>query len=315
MNCPYCEFPIDCNSRKFVAKPKDHEFFYDGPIASGHSYYQCPSCYSIYLYPSPSEEELSLAYPQDYQVYINNKPKSLFDNALNSASRYLLSLRLDNFRKYCDSINSPILDFGCGDGSFVEYLRSKGINAYGYEPSSIEDRSNQIRVNKYLFRDLSSLRSHVAIHGRFQVIIINHLIEHFVNPRELKTILLSLLLPNGVIVGETPNSKHISLNIFRSAAGTLHFPYHVSLASDKSLKYLFREEKLTISPSIMPTGWSMSLENSFKQFFQKHKRGRLSIYILFVLFLLPVSFLEYIMSVFLGTIYTSCFKFTVSPRN
>ena len=42
--------------------------------------------------------------------------------------------RLEWMRGYLKN-STRVLDYGCGSGDFVKFLRSKSIEAYGYEPN------------------------------------------------------------------------------------------------------------------------------------------------------------------------------------
>lgn len=112
-----------------------------------------------------------------------------------------------------------ILDYGCGAGLFVEYLREKGFsNAVGY------DRF----VSAY--SDAALLRE-----GNFDAVVLYDVIEHVDDPSELLLSLVDLVVPGGLIVIGTPNADHISLAADKLLSPELSQPYHRHIFSERTL--------------------------------------------------------------------------------
>ena len=66
--------------------------------------------------------------------------------------------------------NTSVLDYGCGSGDFVKYLRSKSIEAYGYEPN-------------YNFCEHDFLTNQEGWKSKkYDIIILWHVLEHIHNP-------------------------------------------------------------------------------------------------------------------------------------
>ena len=62
--------------------------------------------------------------------------------------------------------NTRVLDYGCGSGDFVKYLRSKSIDAYGYEPRH-DFCEHDFLTNEKIWKN-----------KKYDIIILWHVLEH-----------------------------------------------------------------------------------------------------------------------------------------
>ncbi len=96
-----------------------------------------------------------------------------------------------------------LLDFGCYDGSFIEWLKKftnwgKRIQLVGYDIhlKNIANKSGFYNSLDFLTKK----------EGGFDVVVLNHVLEHIYNPLEtLKFIKNNLLRNNGFIIIEVPD--------------------------------------------------------------------------------------------------------------
>ena len=119
-----------------------------------------------------------------------------------------------------------ILDYGCANGLFIEYLRKKGFSkSYGYDPYASENGfGNDTILTK----------------APFDYILLQDVIEHVEDPRKLLSKLDGLLAPGGYILIGTPNAANIDLtkpNI-SDFYNPVHVPYHFHVYTPQALEYL-----------------------------------------------------------------------------
>ena len=120
------------------------------------------------------------------------------------------------------SRSARILDYGCGAGLFVEFLREQGIeNAMGYDPfvPTYSDPS--------------------ALDEQYDAVVSYDVIEHSDEPREFLQSLVRLIKPGGLLVIGTPNAENVSVK--RIGDPSLHVPYHRHILSERALLALGRE--------------------------------------------------------------------------
>ena len=97
-----------------------------------------------------------------------------------------------------------ILDVGCGTGVFGEVLRNErerevvGITYSSEEATLAEKRLSAVYCADLNNFDLTAL-------GRFDCVVMSHVLEHLYRPDEFLMQVRSILEPNGVIVVALPN--------------------------------------------------------------------------------------------------------------
>ncbi len=122
---------------------------------------------------------------------------------------------------------APLLDFGCGGGEFLEFLRSEGFGQlHGI------DRSQQ-QVARCLKRGLSNVEF-VSDSGRwlgdhkqaFDTIVLNDVLEHIPKPEIVSTLeaLRASLRTGGQLIIKVPNAA----NAFGLVARYLDFTHEVA---------------------------------------------------------------------------------------
>ena len=114
--------------------------------------------------------------------------------------------------------SSAILDFGCGSGLLVRFLRSKGCSrAAGYDPYTDS------------FSDSSLLA------GRYDCLVAQDVAEHVEDPVAALKSFDGLARPGGVIVIGTPNAEAIDIGRAERYVHSLHQPYHRHIWSRRAL--------------------------------------------------------------------------------
>src|SRR3989338_1893721 len=89
---------------------------------------RCPNCTGFVT--SKKEEAL---YPDTYftEEAGGEEKGSIFSPMLN----FFLWLRFRTVARFLRNKSGKILDYGCGNGKLVAYLRHKGLSVDGYDPS------------------------------------------------------------------------------------------------------------------------------------------------------------------------------------
>lgn len=283
-----------CRSEKYlehVTHPKDLEYF----IARKQNakILRCTECLSLYQAPWPSTEETNSFYTSHYQNYTKSKVPLL--SALYGFTMTLAAKQfLQTFGK-----NNAVLDFGCGQGAFLEMLFRQGCkDLAGYDVIHPDDTLGRIKFEFY-----DSLISLKNSSKRYDIIRMNHVIEHLADLDEIMNLLCGLLKPGGRIVGQTPNAQHYTSYLWREYWGALHFPYHTILFSKDGLQTAAKRWQMSlvsVGPSAMPTGWAMSFENFAKKHLGSKVRGRTAFYSLLLMIGIPLAYLDRILN-FFGT--------------
>ncbi len=226
MSCPYCG--NNKSKKSYLQSTKFNNKIFD--------YNCCTICHVIYLNPFPIEEDYDKMYPTTYQGDLN-----LSDN-----ERYKeLFLDIKRINPNCVTI----LDYGCGNAELLV-----NANAFGFSTHGIE--YNPLMVTK-----LNDFFTEIKFHSveefneeknliKYDVIVLNNVLEHVTNPNELLLKLQNHLSENGllIVLGPIENNFNIALQfrkiLFKlkkitSKSFANHAPYHVTFTNYENQREIF----------------------------------------------------------------------------
>jgi 2-polyprenyl-3-methyl-5-hydroxy-6-metoxy-1,4-benzoquinol methylase len=166
--------------------------------------WRCKNCGSLH-----SKEAVHL--PNYYSDYWMKRMKAgYFSNRIHGN-------RLRRLRARGLSPGHKILDYGCGEGQFIDSLKDHGFsNVSGYDPYSSE----------YATPD--------GLSQSYDVVTAHDVIEHVDDPKQLMSQLSDLLVPGGLLIIGTPNAAEIHLK--PDPPTHLHQPYHRHILTEVVLK-------------------------------------------------------------------------------
>jgi len=141
-----------------------------------------------------TNRDMNVIYNIDGFKYYGDETGSLFCGCLDQSNMVGgTGNREENHHGRLEIINSfvseSILDYGCGRGDFVDYLKSMGKNVDGYDPYSELYSKNPIK--------------------KYDVITMIEVIEHTCNPYSEIDEMRKLLNENGVVFIETSFSNWV----------------------------------------------------------------------------------------------------------
>jgi len=275
--CPACGHTA---STVFAANPQDVEYFVRREMPAVVR--RCDDCRSLFQDPWPSEAETSTFYGPHYNYYAGSKVPLLSE--LHFAQNRMEAQRL--VRRY--GREARILDFGCGHCSLLNALKSIGSNnTYGFD--FLPERPAPLADGIPYYSSEAEL---AAAGQKYDVIRLNHVIEHLTDYVGTLSLLRGLLADGGSLMGQTPNGGHYTSTILGRRWGNLHYPYHTLLLSHKGMRALatrtgFKVEE--IEKTLMPTGVAMGIENVIKGAMGWKAMGRTPIYTLLIAAATPLA--------------------------
>ena len=131
-----------------------------------------------------------------------NKEVGLFKNIF--AKRFNLLQRFLKKRK-----KGKVLDVGCSNGIFLDLFKNIGWETWGVEVSKSADEASKKghKVKKSYFEKTKLPR------GYFDLIILNHTLEHMDDPTKVLTKAKRLLKEDGLLFVDVPNAGGLSSRI------------------------------------------------------------------------------------------------------
>ena len=120
-----------------------------------------------------------------------------------------------------------ILDFGCGTGVFVQFLRENGFSqTSGYD----------VFVPAYADREV--------LNERYDAVVSFDVIEHLADPKQFLSDMSDLVNADGSVIIGTPNADFLSVPGGSSPDIELSQPYHRHILSERSLLNLCHKRGL-----------------------------------------------------------------------
>jgi SAM-dependent methyltransferase len=220
---------------------------------------RCDRCASQFISPRPTESELPPFYPSDYHAYNENHgglARLLVEARARSRAR--------SYGKIISSRPGRIFDVGTGDcRHFDELRRFIDLECAGIEIQPDIAAKGRARGYDVLEGTLETadLTGHL---GTYDVVSMNHVLEHVIYPRTMLERSLDLLRPGGRVIGQLPTVSSWELKLFGRNWGGYHYPRHLQIPSRSGLSNLleevgFRQVAIRTAPHIQTT---ISLQNT-----------------------------------------------------
>ncbi|MFN3997453.1 class I SAM-dependent methyltransferase [Algoriphagus sp.] len=201
--------------------------------AKSHSIVQCQNCGTRWTFLPEDVDGQSLYSDEVYSIVDNRK--SIFERIIFSEAKKVLQ----KARKINPNANS-LLDFGSGKGQFLAVAKSQGWKEFGIETAY--DRA-AFAKEKYGVQVHTELYEGGKIgNGSFDLITLNHVLEHLPEPIGLlKSLLDENLSPNGMVYIEVPRANSWQAQI--AGKNWIHWdiPRHLTHWTDLSLKNQMRK--------------------------------------------------------------------------
>ncbi len=287
-SCQACGAPL---TQVSLAHPVDYEY---GVVPSeDYRYLRCGRCASEWLDPRPTDAQLPAFYPDNYHAH--NDDHGLVAGTLVRLRGWLRG------RKYRallpDRKQGALFDVGAGDcRHFDELQRYADWEFAGIEiqePVAEMARQRGYDIETGVLENMDMTR-HL---GRYDVVSMNHVLEHVREPGEVLARCYALLKPGGYLIGQQPTNSTWE-TVFGDAWAGYHYPRHLQVFSRNGLRTLMQEKgfsdiSITAAPhcqtaismqnAALARGWSLQLDH-----------GRSSIYGLLLLLSLPAEFIAWI---------------------
>lgn len=197
---------------------------------------KCLNCGLVFLNPQPDPEELKKHYPEDsyYSFRVEKSKQSWLFKLLNApffVLYYILSKPLGRYKRF--KKGAKILDAGCGAGEFLLKLKKKGLLPYGVE---INEQAALKGQQKGLNIHAGTLKGARFPDKFFDIITLNHVLEHVPSPNRTLKELKRILKDDGMLIIAVPNINSCVFKFFHSNWVQLDVPRHLFDFSPKTLK-------------------------------------------------------------------------------
>ena len=250
-NCKIC----GSNSFKFSFEISDKNLGISGKFKLN----KCNNCGILFLNPQPTNKELEKYYPKEKYYSLKtiktkkNSQKTrlkifLYDLYFGSNKNLLLKILFSPIKYTVRGTkiakNKRFLDIGSGSGQFVYDMRQLGLDVYGIEPGKFDVKGAKNEKLNILNLDLIKAKYPSNF---FDIITINHVLEHVEDPKKVIKEMNRILKKKGFLIIGVPNSRFLAYRIFKKNWYQLDAPRHLFNFSDKNLKELLQKEGFKIN--------------------------------------------------------------------
>jgi 2-polyprenyl-3-methyl-5-hydroxy-6-metoxy-1,4-benzoquinol methylase len=135
-----------------------------------------------------------------------------------------------------------VLDIGCSNGLFLDLFKEKGWETWGVDPSSNANiaKKKGHKVTRDIFENVEFPANY------FDLVIMNHTLEHMDNPSYFLSKIYKLLKNNGILFVDVPNAGGVGARLLGK-----HWPYlapdeHKQQFTRKTLSDLFKKNGFKI---------------------------------------------------------------------
>ena len=206
--------------------------------------------------PTPSKKDIIKYYKSERYISHNSRKSGVFFffyrvlRSINFYVKYRFLLGNNN--------NRNVLDFGSGEGYFLNKLKKKGFIVHGVDSSIPGSFPN---VYKSIFAE--------QLNGqRFSHITAWHSIEHVHELEKTISRMYDLLDENGILIIAAPNYLSFDARHYKRFWAAYDVPRHLWHFDKKSLKEVFENKGFKLiksSPMILDAYYASLLSESYKK--------------------------------------------------
>jgi 2-polyprenyl-3-methyl-5-hydroxy-6-metoxy-1,4-benzoquinol methylase len=188
-------------------------------------YWRCAECRFRFATPDP-DPNLANAIDDYEDAYLQYLAPDRGDDA-NFRALYRWMARVAALE------GKTLLDVGAGSGKLVRFLRGRGIDATGVEPSRALFDRFLAGDDSFTCTTLDGLRRSNA--RVFDVVTAFDVIEHVGDPVAFLREVAAALKPGGVLFASTPDVESLPARLF-GRRWHFYYPYHVSYFGRRTLE-------------------------------------------------------------------------------
>jgi len=215
---------------------------------------KCNSCGIEFINPQPSYKELSKYYNNKKYYSLKKIDKDSYKTKLKlfmyqlyftKNRKYLLKVLFSPIKFMIRTViiekDKKLLDIGCGSGQFLYEMKQLGLDVHGIENGILDkELANDLRIQN---KDLISAK---YPSNYFNIITMNHVLEHLNNPSATIKEIYRILKKDGKFIIGVPNTNSYVNKIFDKNWLAYDVPRHLFNYSDKLLIDFLKKNKFKI---------------------------------------------------------------------
>lgn len=251
VKCPIC----DSNSFNLKIAVKDHSI-----SKENFEIIQCTECNFLITSPRPADNEISKYYASEEYISHSGTKKGLINSLYHKVQKLNMNLKYRAFAKYVP--RGTWMDYGAGNGAFLQYLESKKIVCEGFEPDAT---ARKVASEKNI--SIQDSEEYKASSKQYSSITMWHVLEHIPNLNEIFQKHKSNLMPGGILTIAVPNHKSYDESFYKDYWAAYDVPRHLWHFSEKDVQSLLKKngfEYIKTAPMIFDSYYVSMLSEKYK---------------------------------------------------
>lgn len=182
--------------------------------------------------------------PDDVSVFYEAYPVHGKKSAVHESVRRLV-VSAPYFDAEACGERTVLLDYGCGDGWYLDSMKQRGLNLLGFEPNPEYASGVSDRLGLPVFGDAASL---IAAHaGSVDVVTMHFVLEHVTDLHGAFASVSALLRPGGIFYLVVPNIASTEARMFGKKWHGLDPPRHISFPDQSVVECLGTEYGMVLA--------------------------------------------------------------------
>lgn len=220
-DCPICK------------SNKTRHYFSNGTLTLQY----CSRCKVRFQHPMPAADFLNKLYSSEYY-------EAFYPERILGEQKLLFLNRLNMLERMNGGQKGKCLDVGSGQGMFLEAALERGWECIGQEFSQDASKSIQNRLGVDVIV-CNNIKDAGFTSNSFDLVNMNHVLEHLYNPVETINEIYRILKPGGLFYCEVPRQNNF-LNYLSNIFGKKDFgfnykPVHLFIFDIQTISFLFKQ--------------------------------------------------------------------------
>ena len=182
--------------------------------------FKCQSCAFVITNPRPSNNDLPQYYESEDYISHSGTKKGLINSLYHQFQKLNLKLKYMALSKYVP--RGTWMDYGAGNGAFLNFLKSKNLSSEGFEP---DEKARKLGNSKGV--KIENTDKYKKASKDYSVITMWHVLEHIPELNEIIEIHKSNLIENGVICIAVPNRDSYDAKFYKNYWAAYDVPRHL----------------------------------------------------------------------------------------
>jgi 2-polyprenyl-3-methyl-5-hydroxy-6-metoxy-1,4-benzoquinol methylase len=201
---------------------------------------KCVKCSFVFTNPRPTKETIGFYYDSD-KYYSHHNSFSIIGMVYSFIKKINLSNKVKLINKIADNKKGKLLDYGCGQGDFLNSVKENGWNITGVEIDNDARKNSIEKVGDVIKANIDYIKNET-----FQVITLWHVLEHIHDLDFTFKKIKSLLDKEGKLIIAVPNYMSYDGEFFKEEWAAYDVPRHLYHFDRDTLKLFAAKHKMKV---------------------------------------------------------------------